>query len=245
MSWFGSINVPFAKTPQRWPGTVTWSFYTCSVIVGLPQICYNLFIMSVWNGGFILEKTAPSGVPRWIFIMIILILAAMYYYAAYVIPMDSELAVDDFYTAILAQDYKTAVDKLSVLSFAPMLPQFGSSPQEMVNNRAAVEQSMVLLMEASGQEQAPPANMTFEILSEYTQKGENVAVVVCRLLQEGEPVGLQRAILINEQGHMRILGMAPIFEEDLPLLKKTKIEDLDKEYNELFGPPQIEVKPGS
>lgn len=192
-----------------------------------------------------MEKTAPAGVPRWIFIVIILILAAMYYYAAYVIPMDAEQTVDDFYTAIFAQDYQTAADKLSVLSFAPMLPQFGSSPQEMIDNRAAVEESMVALLEAGGQGQAPPADMSFEIMSEYTKQGENVAVVICRLLQEGESVGLQRAILINEKGHMRILGMAPMFEGDLPLVEKTRIEELDKEFNQLFGPPRLEVKPGS
>jgi len=186
-----------------------------------------------------LETSKKTGIPRFIFIIIPLILAAMYYYAVFIESNPAEKTVEDFYQAYLSQDYDTVAEKLSVFWSLQLLPQYSSmSPQELIDNREQIEKdTSAVIAEIEGQngELASEENIEVVPLPEYTIIVENSALVVYSILENGQQSGMEMAILIMEKGQLRIYSISPVNEQILQTISKEDLLKFDENLKELLG----------
>jgi len=182
-----------------------------------------------------LEKTANSGVPKSLFVIILAVLAAMYYYAAFIDSPSPENTVEDFYNAYFNRDFDTAAEDLSVFWSVRFLPQYSSlAPSELIEKRDIIEEETGKVIAQIEENNKIPANLSIEILNAYTKKGENSALVVYNFRENGEAAGIEAAILIKEKGRLRIFNMAPISTEDLEKIQNYDITLLDESFKDLI-----------
>lgn len=183
-----------------------------------------------------LEKTAAKGVPKIILVMIPLILAAMYYYAAFIDTSAPENTVRDFYGAYFEKDYETVSNNLSVFWGAQMLPQYASlKPQELLNKRAQIESDMAAFLANYGGNAPVPEDLSIEILKKYTKKGEYGAMVAYSFKEAGEEKSLEAAFLVKEDGKFRIYNLVPISRDILPQVANYDIKSLDSQISQLLN----------
>lgn len=182
-----------------------------------------------------MEKTTERGVPKIILVMIPLILAAMYYYAAFVDTSAPEKTVQNFYQAYFEKDYDTVASNLSVFWAAQLLPQYASmSPQELLAKRADIETAIADFLSSYGDNAAIPDNISVEILKDYTRLGKNSAVVAYSFKENGKEKSLEAAFLVKEKGNFKIYNLAPINRESLPQVKSFNIKELDQQITKLL-----------
>lgn len=182
-----------------------------------------------------MDKTAARGVPKIILVMIPVILAAMYYYAAFVDTSAPEKTVHNFYQAYFEKDFDTVASNLSVFWAAQMMPQYAAlSPQELLAKRADIEADTSAFLKNYGSNAQIPDNVSVEILKDYTKLGKNAAVVAYSFKEDGKEQSLEAAFLIKEKGQYRIYNLAPISRETLPQVKDFDIKGLDEQITKLL-----------
>lgn len=174
--------------------------------------------------------------PKIILVMIPVILAAMYYYAAFVDNSAPENTVQEFYQAYFTHDYETVASDLSVFWAAQMMPQYAMlSPQELLAKRTAAETDMKeFLAKWEGSAPTPPENIEVKVLKDYTQMGKNAAVVAYAINEDKKEIAVEAAFLIKEDGKFRIYNMAPVQRENLGQIKEFDIEQLDSQISDLI-----------
>lgn len=182
-----------------------------------------------------MDKTAPRGTPKILFILIIAILAGMYYYAAYVEFANPEKTVSTYYEAALNQDYDTQAQNLSVFILMQFPQYMYQDPSDLLKDRPAKEQELRDLLAKQGESIAPPEGISIDIMPEYTRKGTYSALVAYNIIQEGEPAYTELAMLIKEAGRYRIISTLPIPEESLKEITDSDIAELDKSFQQLLG----------
>jgi hypothetical protein len=167
--------------------------------------------------------------------MIPVILAAMYYYAAYVDTSAPEKTVQNFYQAYFDRDFDTVAENLSVFWAAQMMPQYAAtSPQELLSKRAEIQTKTAEFI-AGFEKNAPvPDNISVEILKDCTRLGRNAAVVAYAFKQDDKETSLEAAFLVKEYGKFRIYNIAAISRDNLKQVKSFDIETLDKNITELL-----------
>lgn len=182
-----------------------------------------------------MERTTPAGVPKFIYVIIIVILAAMYYYAAFVDVSDPEQVVEDFYTAYFQRDFETVAENLSVFWSVQLLPQYTSlAPAELLNKRDEITADVSQVI-AEQEENNPLAdNLSVEVLSEYTRQGDNSALVVYSIRENGTEISLEMAILIKEADSYRIFSMTPVNQEVLGMITSDDFNALEESFTELL-----------
>lgn len=181
-----------------------------------------------------MDKPVTRGVPKIILVIIPVILAAMYYYAAFIDTSAPENTVQEYYQASFENDFNTVAGDLSVL-LAARLPQYANlSPQELLAKRADVEADMATLISNNGSKSAAPQNITVEIMKDYTKMGKNAAMVAYAFKRDDKEQSLGVALLIKEQGKFRIYDLSPINKESLPQIKDFNINRLDAQVTNLF-----------
>jgi len=181
------------------------------------------------------EKKVSTGVPVLLYFLIIAILAGMYYYAAFVLYANPEKVVADYYTAYFTGDFETVSENTSVFLAAQALPQYANlSPATLLAKRGAIEDDVALLMEQGG-EPTQFEGLSIEIMPEYTRRGEATAVVAYKILKDGEPFGMEAAILDKENNRLRIFQTMPISEESLPEIKKLNMQEMDKNLQSMLS----------
>jgi len=182
-----------------------------------------------------LDRTVPAGVPKILYVLIIVILAGMYYYAAYVDVSNPEKVVENFYNAYFAGDYDNVAENLSVFWSVQFLPEYTSqSPAELLNNRDEIIKEINQVISEQEKENPLEDNYSVEIHPEYTRQGMNSALVVYSIKQNGNKVGMEMAILINEAGQFRIFSMTPVNTESLEMITEEDVQALEKSFTELL-----------
>lgn len=182
-----------------------------------------------------MDKPAQRGVPKIIFIMIPVILASMYYYAAFVDTSAPEKTVQEYYQAYFAQNYETVASDLSVFLAAQALPQYASlSPQELLAQRDKIETDMASFISKNQGDTAPPQDISVEVLKGYTRLGKNAAVVAFSYKKDGKEQSLATAFLVKEKNKFRIYDLSPIARENLNQVKTFDINGLDAEVTKLL-----------
>lgn len=185
----------------------------------------------------ILNHTQPrSGMPKLLPVLIIAILAGMYYYAAYVDVPSPDKTVDHFYQAYFDQDYDTVVQDLSVFWAVNLLPQYQDlAPAELLQKRAEIEQETSTVLKSFEENQPPEEGVSVEVLKDYTKTGEYSAIVVYQVMQQQQPVQKEVAFLIKEAGGYKIINFSPLDDSDLELINNYNLDQLDESFKELLG----------
>lgn len=182
-----------------------------------------------------MSKSVKSGVPKSLFVLIIVILASMFYYAAYRDYSNPEVVAKSFYSAYFKSDYDTMAQNLSVFWGVQFMPQYMlMSPQELLENRPAIEASMADFITQMESENKAPANMSIKILPKYTQRADNTALVVYEFREKNKSVGMEMALLLKEHNRMRILQMMPTNQEQLGQLTGNDIAAMEESFKEML-----------
>jgi hypothetical protein len=183
-----------------------------------------------------LSKPIKSGVPKSLFVLIIVILASMFYYAAYRDYSNPEVAVKNFYQAYFSGEYETMAQNLSVFWGVQFMPQYMlASPQELLENRPAIEESMTEFITRMELENKVPANMSIKMLPKYTQRADNTALVAYEFREKNNSVGMEMALLVKENNRMRIFQMMPVADqEQLDQLAETDIATIEENFKEML-----------
>lgn len=183
-----------------------------------------------------MEKSASPSFPRAILIIVVLLLGAMYYYAAYIDSPEPERTVRDFYQAYFNRDFESVSQNLSVFWSVRILPQYADlSPIQLLEKRDGIEKdTSKTIAEIESQNQLPE-NVSIDIMSEYTKEGDNSAIVIYSFQEDGNTCGMELAILIKEKGRFRIFALTPVDPQDLPQIKQESIEELDASFEELLS----------
>jgi len=183
-----------------------------------------------------MSKAASSRTPRSLFLLIAIILGAMYYYAAFVAFDNPENSVRNFYQAYFAEDFNQAAQNVSVFWSAQFLPQYMSlEPQQLIANRSAIERDTAIVLEGFRKNDPVPEGMELEIMSAYTKKSDRAAVVAYKFVRAGQPPGYQAAILIKEKYSYLIYTTTPIAESNLKELDKVDLKALNDNFKQLLG----------
>jgi hypothetical protein len=160
----------------------------------------------------------------------------MYYYAAFVAFSNPEDTVRNFYEAYFNEDFNKAAENVSVFWSAQFLPQYMSlEPRQMIANRAAIQRDTAVVLEGFRANDPVPEGIELEILSSYTRKSDNAALVAFKFVREGEPAGFQAAILIKEKYSYLIYNTTPIAESSLDEINKVDLKALNNNFKQLLG----------
>lgn len=183
-----------------------------------------------------MSKPVKSGVPKSLFVLIIIILASMYYYAAYRDYSNPEVATKSFYSAYFKSDYDIMAQNLSVFWGVQFMPQYMiMSPDELIENRPAIEESMADFITRMESENKVPANMSIKMLPKYTQRADNTALVVYEFREKDKSVGMEMALLVKENNRMRIFQMMPADQAQLDQLTGHDIAVIEESFKEMLG----------
>jgi len=181
-----------------------------------------------------LANTPRAKVPVFIWFVIVVLLAALYGYAAYWDPNRPEKTVQNFYQAYFTGDYKTVSSNLSVFWAVRLLPQYADMDSvELLTKRAEIEENLFQVISEVESMYDAPRDISIQILKPYTKEGTYSAVVVYKFMEKSKEAGMEAAILIKEQGKFRIFTMTPVDEQSLSQIKAVNISELDANFLEL------------
>ncbi len=174
-------------------------------------------------------------VPRFIFVVVIAMFAAMYWYAAYGDTPAPEKTVKTFYQAYFDRDFNTVAQNLSVFWSVRFLPDYASmTPEQLLENRTKIEGDISKVIADIEKENSVPKGVSIEVMKEYTKMGENSAIVVYSFMENGKATGMETALLIKEKGQLRIFNMSPIDPQTLEQIKAVDIKVLDENFDSLL-----------
>ncbi len=180
--------------------------------------------------------SGPRRVPRSLFVLIILLLAGLYSYAAFLDKPEPEKTVLNFYNAYFTKDYDTVAADLSVFWAVRFLPDYqDKTPAELLAERSQIEKEISAVISEIEAENTLPEGLSVKILGEYTKIGENSALVVYDFLEKGQPTSREAALLIKENGKFRIFNMSPVDDSVMDQVQDFAIEDLDKGFDSLLN----------
>jgi hypothetical protein len=182
-----------------------------------------------------LDRTVPAGVPKVLYVLIIIILVAMYYYAAFVDVSQPEQVVEEFYTAYFDRDFETVSKDLSVFWSVQLLPQYTSqSPAELLNNRDEIVKEVGQVIADQEKENPLDEDYSVEVIPEYTRQGANSALVVYSIKENGREINLEMAVLIKEDNKFRIFSMMPTNKEALATITDEDFDALEESLGQLL-----------
>ncbi|MEN6328529.1 MAG: hypothetical protein ABFD18_20260 [Syntrophomonas sp.] len=182
-----------------------------------------------------MDKPTTRSIPIFIPLLIVVIIASMYYYAAF-LESSPEQTVQDFYQAYFQKDYDTVAKNLSVFYSIRFLPQYSTmTPAQLLEDRETIEKETSKVIEMIESKNKLPDNLSIEIMPSYTKKSENSALVVYTFKENGQPSGMELAILIKEKAKYRIFNMSPVASQDLAQIKQGNLEELDAGFKKLLS----------
>ncbi len=174
-------------------------------------------------------------VPRSLLALVVIILGAMYYYAAYMDIPTPEDTVTEFYEAYFNQDYSLAAENISVFWAAQLLPEYADlKPAELLADRAALEKEVTQFFSMVEQQNPAPADVGIEVNPAYSRIGEYGALVVYELTQSSEAVSMEIAMLIKETDRFYIINIYPLQEENLKDVQEFDMNALDSDFKEIL-----------
>lgn len=181
-------------------------------------------------------QPAKPGVPKLLPVIIIALLAGMYYLAAYVDVATPGKTIENFYKAYFEKDYETVADNLSVFWSVNMLPQYQDlSAAELLQKRDDIVKDTAEKIKSEEYNEPPIEGLSIVVLDEYTKTGEYSAVVIYQVLEQKEPIYKEVAFLIKEAGDYKIIMSTPIEDSELELFKEDSLNQLDASFKILLG----------
>lgn len=182
------------------------------------------------------EISGPKRVPRALFVMIILCLAALYWWGAYGDTPAPEKTVQNFYTAYFNRDYDTVAKNLSVFWAVRFLPEYSEkSPAELVADRSTIETEIAGIIGQIETENQLPEGLSIQIMRDYTKIGKTSAIVVYEFKEKEEVTSKEAAILILENGQFRIFNMSAVDDSVLAQIQDLDMNILDENFTDLMA----------
>ncbi len=176
------------------------------------------------------------GVPKLLPVLIVAILAGMYYFAGYVDISTPERTVQSFYKAYFDKDYETVADHLSVFWAANILPQYQNlSPAELLEKRDAIVTETGTALRNMEENQPPQPGLSIEVLKEYSKTGEYSALIIYQVMEQEQPIQKEVAFLIKEAAGYKIISFSPIEDSDLESINEYNLDQLDASFKILLG----------
>lgn len=183
-----------------------------------------------------MNETTQRRVPRSLLVIVLVILAGMYYYAAFIDNPGPEKTVENFYQAYFNRDFDTVAQNLSVFWEVRLLPQYSTmTPADLITNRAQIEKEVSSVLATAEKDNQIPKNTKIEVLKEYTKLGKSSAIVVYDIKENNKKMSTEAAILIKENNKLRILEMVPVYDQTLAQIKQMDINELDKNFESLLN----------
>ncbi len=174
-------------------------------------------------------------VPRSLIFLAVIILGAMYYYAAYVDFPTPEDTVNEFYEAFFVQDYEIAAQNISVFWAAQLLPEYANhQPSQLLSERTALEKEAAQFFAMIEEYNPTPPGLKIKVDPDYSRTGQYGALVVYELNQGGEPLSREMAMLIKENNRFYIMNLYPLQEENLKDVLEFDMEALDSDLEALM-----------
>ncbi len=174
-------------------------------------------------------------IPRSLLALVVIILGAMYYYAAYVDVLTPEDTVTEFYEAYFNQDYPLAAENMSVFWAAQLIPEYAAvSPSELLADRAALEEEVAQFFSMVEQQNPTPPDVGIKVDPTYSRIGQYSALVVYELTQNSKPLSMELAMLIKETDRFYIINIYPFEAENLKDIQEFDMEALDSDFKSIL-----------
>ncbi len=174
-------------------------------------------------------------VPQSLLALVVIILGAMYYYAAYVDIPTPEDTVIEFYEAYFNQDYSLAAENISVFWAAQLLPEYADQePAELLADRSTLEAEAAQFFTMVEQQNPTPPDVSIAVNPAYTRNGEYSALVVYELTQGSEPISMEIAMLIKETDRFYIINIYPLQEANLKDVQEFDMDALDTDFKAIL-----------
>lgn len=182
------------------------------------------------------DINAKRRVPRALFAIILICLAALYWFAAYGDTPAPEKTVKNFYKGYFNRDFDTVAQNLSVFWSVRFLSDDYASmtPAQLLENRPQIEKEISAVIADLEKDNQIPAGVTIKVMKEYTKIGKESAIVVYSFLENGKDTSMEAAILILEKGQFRIFNMSPVDDTVLDQIKSLDINILDQNFADLL-----------
>ncbi len=188
-----------------------------------------------------MDTPKKAGFPKILPVLIVVILAAMYYIAAYYPDLGQakgpEKTVDNFYASYINSDYQGMAENLSVFWSLQFLPQYsGSKPSELIAQRDVIEKETAELLSSTTTN--IETGLKIEVQKEYTKEWKNTAMVVYAGSLGEEELGREVALLVKENKQFYLYMWMP-FEDDASLSAlETDFSKFDTYYTEVLAKDQ-------
>ncbi|NLO21661.1 MAG: hypothetical protein GX119_06630 [Syntrophomonadaceae bacterium] len=174
-------------------------------------------------------------VPRSLLVLAVIILGAMYYYAAYVDFPTPEDTVSEFYEAYFVHDYDVAAQNISVFWAAQLLPEYAEhQPSQLLNERPTLEKEAAQFFAMVEEYNPTPTELSIKVDPNYSRTGQYGALVVYELTQADESLGREMAMLVKESDRFYILNLYPLQEEQMQDVLDFDMEALDSDLQALI-----------
>lgn len=185
-----------------------------------------------------MENKSPARVPRFIWLVIVVMLASMYGYYLYFDP-SPDRTVEKFYQAYFDEDYETVARNSSVFWAVNFLPQYAAmTAPELLDNRAKIEKDVVKVITEMQKSNPVPEGVKIKLLRDYTKQGTYSAVVVYEIIESGNNSSTEAAILIKEKSGFKIFAMTPLDPQNLDQVKALDITEMDENFKQLLVPAE-------
>ena len=180
-------------------------------------------------------QTNNYRIPSSLFVLVLIILGAMFYYAAYVDKPTPEETLSEFYEAYFTQDYALAAENVSVFWAAQLLPEYADmKPAELLANRATLEKEVSHFFSLVEQQNPTPPDVSIQVDPGYSRIGEYGALVVYELTQNNEPISMEIAMLIKETDRFYIINIYPLHPDNFKDIQEFDMEALDSDFRQIL-----------
>ncbi|HNX28054.1 MAG TPA: hypothetical protein PKN87_01390 [Syntrophomonadaceae bacterium] len=188
-----------------------------------------------------MDTFKKAGVPKILPVLIVVILAAMYYVAAYYPDLgktnNPEKTVEDFYVSYINSDYQGMAENLSVFWSVQFLPQYSTSkPSEVIAQRETIEKETADILSATTTDIQSGLKIT--VLPEYTKEWENTAMVVYSGSLDEEELGREVALLLKENQKFYLYMWMPCGDDAALTALETDFAKFDADYTQVLASDQ-------
>ena len=185
-----------------------------------------------------MDTAKKAGVPIALPILVVVILAAMFYLATFYPDLGKtqspEKTVEDFYTAYAQSDSTGMAENLSVFWSLQFLPQYvDKSPSELIAQRDDIVKDTAGVLSSTTTE--VESELKIKVLPEYTQKWNNTAMVVYSGLLGEEELGRQVALLVREKENFYIYLWMPFYDDESLETLQSDFSEFDTYYSEVLA----------
>lgn len=173
--------------------------------------------------------------PKSLYLVMILALGLMFAYGHYWEKPSPEELVTGFWTAYFERDYKTVVSDLSVSFLVQTSPEHMTlGHSELIKVRPQLEATAEPYIQRMREGYEDPVNPQVIILNQYTQMGELGGVVFFNVKDGSELLSTQSALLIYEDGNLKILDFGLADEQWLSETSPEEMQQMFRDYETLL-----------